>query len=228
MGILDLAVHASVLGDISNETVANVDSPTRGLVNFTMNTREQAHHFGSQGFYGTVGVQYKLNKSSADMDIVTQEKHVILVLENDSKEFLKNVSEEVIGLSEQFIGNSSFSFVYIEDDNIFLWASTQSEEYFERVESFLRKLLDPSSSKPLPVGVKDLQERLFTNQNSLDKTHLLHLKSSSNTEKLLNKYFDSEMLSTISVRPIEDLAQINRINVEYKGDIVDQRSLTKT
>ena len=68
-------VTASVLGDISNETVEDtgtrsVDSGYKSVfiqylplpsfrVNFTMNTVEQAHYFGSSGFYGTVTAVFR-------------------------------------------------------------------------------------------------------------------------------------------------------------------------
>ena len=46
--IVETLVTAPVLGDITNETVFNNEK----MVNFTMNTREQAHYFGTNGAYG--------------------------------------------------------------------------------------------------------------------------------------------------------------------------------
>ena len=56
--ILNTEVSASVLGDINNETLEEI-SEKRHLVNFTMNTIEQAHYFGSSGFYGTLNLHVK-------------------------------------------------------------------------------------------------------------------------------------------------------------------------
>lgn len=52
--IIQTEVYASILGDIANETL--VDNT---FVNFTMNILEQAHYFGSSGFYGTVTVMFR-------------------------------------------------------------------------------------------------------------------------------------------------------------------------
>ena len=58
--IVDTEVFASILGDIGNETL--VDNT---FVNFTMNILEQAHYFGSSGFYGTVTVMCRYSKAKA-------------------------------------------------------------------------------------------------------------------------------------------------------------------
>ena len=42
-------------GDVSNETVCENER----LVNFTMNTREQAHYFGTNGAYGTLLIEIR-------------------------------------------------------------------------------------------------------------------------------------------------------------------------
>ena len=56
---VETEVIASILGDISNETLMLDQSLSEQHVNFTMNTREQAHYFGSSGFYGTVTVLFR-------------------------------------------------------------------------------------------------------------------------------------------------------------------------
>ena len=65
--ILGTEVGASVLGDINNETLEEI-SEKRHLVNFTMNTREQAHYFGSSGFFGTLSLQVKTAKSETILE----------------------------------------------------------------------------------------------------------------------------------------------------------------
>jgi len=65
--ILGTEVGASVLGDINNETLEEI-SEKRQLVNFTMNTREQAHYFGSSGFFGTLNLQVKTAKSETSLE----------------------------------------------------------------------------------------------------------------------------------------------------------------
>ena len=65
--ILGTEVGASVLGDINNETLEEI-SEKRQLVNFTMNTREQAHYFGSSGFFGTLNLQVKTAKSETILE----------------------------------------------------------------------------------------------------------------------------------------------------------------
>ena len=60
--IAETVATASVLGDITNETLV-IDEVTGTLVNFTMNTLEQAHYFGSSGFYGTVSVKFSANET---------------------------------------------------------------------------------------------------------------------------------------------------------------------
>lgn len=237
--ILDLGVHASVLGDISNETVVKNMNPNHGFVNFTMNTREQAHHFGSKGFYGTVGIQYSLNKSNSDMELLIQDnyfvhfydipedkKHVIVVIDDESEEYLDNMFDEVIKFSKHFQGNSIFSLVYIDNDKAFLWSSTQNEENLESLENFIKNLVTSSQSIILPVDLKDLNDRLFRNISL--ETHMFHLKTCSNKEDKLGKHFDSERLSKISVHQMKDLAQVNKVTIDYSGDLVDQTTLSKT
>ena len=53
--VVETLVMAPVLGDITNETVFNDDK----LVNFTMNTREQAHYFGTNGAFGSVVIRIR-------------------------------------------------------------------------------------------------------------------------------------------------------------------------
>merc|ERR1719452_98377 len=57
----------SVEGDIKSETLEEI-SEKRQLVNFTMNTREQAHYFGSSGFFGTMNLQVKTAKSETILE----------------------------------------------------------------------------------------------------------------------------------------------------------------
>lgn len=67
--IVETKVSASVLGDINNETLEEI-SENRQLVNFTMNTLEQAHYFGSSGFYGTLNLQVETgNTETNDYEI---------------------------------------------------------------------------------------------------------------------------------------------------------------
>ena len=63
--IVETKVSASVLGDINNETLEEI-SENRQLVNFTMNTREQAHYFGSSGFYGTLNLQVETGNTETN------------------------------------------------------------------------------------------------------------------------------------------------------------------
>ena len=65
--ILGTEVSASVLGDINNETLEEI-SEKRQLVNFTMNTREQAHYFGSSGFYGTLNLNVKTRNTETMLE----------------------------------------------------------------------------------------------------------------------------------------------------------------
>ena len=68
--ILETIATASVLGDITNETLVS-DRVQGTMVNFTMNTLEQAHYFGSSGFYGTVSVKFRTNETtSSDEDFM--------------------------------------------------------------------------------------------------------------------------------------------------------------
>merc|ERR1711988_1330671 len=57
--IVETLVTAPVLGDITNETVFNNEK----MVNFTMNTREQAHYFGTNGAYGPLIIHIRTNQT---------------------------------------------------------------------------------------------------------------------------------------------------------------------
>ena len=57
--MLETEVFASILGDISNETLTEEQGIERQFIDFNMNTREQAHYFGSSGFYGTVTILFR-------------------------------------------------------------------------------------------------------------------------------------------------------------------------
>ena len=48
-------MSSSPIGDVSNETVCENER----LVNFTMNTREQAHYFGTNGVYGALLIEMR-------------------------------------------------------------------------------------------------------------------------------------------------------------------------
>ena len=50
-----LPTSSNPAGDVSNETVCENER----LVNFTMNTREQAHYFGTNGAYGTLLIEIR-------------------------------------------------------------------------------------------------------------------------------------------------------------------------
>ena len=69
--IIETEVSASILGNINNETLEEL-SEKRQLVNFTMNTREQAHYFGSSGFYGTLNLKVKTGKTEAILEHSTE------------------------------------------------------------------------------------------------------------------------------------------------------------
>ena len=48
-------MSSTPVGDVSNETVCENER----LVNFTLNTREQAHYFGTNGAYGTLAIEIR-------------------------------------------------------------------------------------------------------------------------------------------------------------------------
>ena len=48
-------MSSTPVGDISNETVFENEK----LVNFTLNTREQAHYFGTNGALGTLRIEIR-------------------------------------------------------------------------------------------------------------------------------------------------------------------------
>ena len=73
--ILETEVSASVLGDIKKETLEEI-SEWRQLVNFTMNSREQAHYFGSSGFYGMLSLQVKTRKTETDLESDSNESEI--------------------------------------------------------------------------------------------------------------------------------------------------------
>jgi len=233
--IQDLSVHASVLGDISNETISEVErGSTHALVNFTMNTREQAHHFASKGFYGTVSVQFGLNKTSTDIfiqddyfvhsyEIPTEEKHVVLVIENDSQNILGAVSEKVIELEQNLKGESSLTLVYLDGNKTYIWPSS----YYQNLQNFILQLCDNSSYNPLSVSLEEWKIGILQHKETLDKTIFLHLTNSSVKNNILEQYFDNEILTNITVNQISDLREINRVEFEYQGN-VDKDSLTKT
>ena len=225
----------SFSGDISNETISDLESgANHALVNFTMNTREQAHHFASKGFYGTVSVQFGLNRTLTDIliqeeyfvhsyEMPTEEKHLVLVIENDSQNILGSVSEKVIELEQNLKGESSLTLVYLDGNKIYSWPSS----YSQNLQNFILQLCDNSSYNPLPVNLDEWKIEMLQNKETLDKTFLVYLDNRSVKNDILEQYFDSELLANISVHQISDLRQINRVQFEYQGD-VDEDSLTKT
>ena len=199
-----------------------------------MNTREQAHHFASKGFYGTVSVQYGLNKTLSDIliqdnyfvhyhEIPKAQKHVVLVIENDSQNILSAVSEKVIELEYSLNGESGLTLVYLDDTKAYIWPSS----YSQNLKSFILQFCDNSSNNPLPVGVEELKNEIMQTKKTVDQTLLLYLTNSSVKNNNLERYFDSETLANITVYQVEDLTQITQVKLDYKGN-VDVDSLTKT
>eukprot|EP00092_Neocalanus_flemingeri_P036312 GFUD01039534.1.p1 GENE.GFUD01039534.1~~GFUD01039534.1.p1 ORF type:complete len:745 (+),score=138.61 GFUD01039534.1:188-2422(+) len=250
--ILNLGVHASVLGDISNETIVEDETPKRRLVNFTMNTREQAHHFGSNGFYGSVVVQFGLNNSRSEMDVVVQdnyfvhfydlpggffedEKHVIVVTSLELTEYHEIVYKIVKKVSESLPAKNSFSFIQIINDKVFLWSSISKNENQTSLLTFIQgssENLSPASAKE----IKDIFSGAQNNPTDSVPTHLFYFKKqTTNGENKLEKYFTPGSLSNVSVVRFseDDLSQFNnfldkKVRIDYKGDIIDQNSLTET
>lgn len=253
--IQDLDVHASVLGDISNETVVDIGIPSKKMVNFTMNTREQAHHFGSKGFYGSVIVQFGLNNPSSEMDVLVQdnyfvhfydlpkkvlenEKHVILVTELNITEHHKIVSDVGSRLSESH-PLINFTFIYILDDKIFLWTSISKHENHGSLQNFVHNLAGTSIIRPSTLSSTELIDFLSKGESNTNSssTHMFFFtsKDPSNGQEKLRNMFGSEHLSNIlvSVFPTEDLNQFRKfldqkVNIKYSGGLVDESSLTQT
>jgi hypothetical protein len=96
------------------------------------------------------------------------------------------------------------------------------------LSNFLNLLGGSSSTKPLPVNTTELKTAIITNKNTLENTHLVHVTNTSSKKNSLRNYFDDELLTTISVHPIEDLSEINKVKVDFEGNGVDKNSLTKT
>ena len=221
-----------------------------------MNTREQAHHFGSKGFYGSVGVQFGLNNSLSEMDVVVKDnhfvhfydlprevleddKHVIVMTNINLAEHLEIVSDIVTKVSETLTANSSFSFIHVVDDKVFLWSSTSNDDSQTTLVTFIQNLAESSHKKLTQASATDLED-IFRDQdknvNSV-ATHLFYFKSkqTSNNQDQVREYFDPARLSKVSVVLFseEDLNQFRnfldkKVRIEYKGDLVDEGSLTET
>ena len=145
-----------ISGDISNDTINENEGSNNKVINFTMNTIEQAHHFGSKGFFGNVAVQFKVEKNVSEMDFVVKndyfvnfydlpgevfekKKHVILVTDLDSNKYLGSLSEILFKILANF-PSYSLSFIPIVRNTIFQWSSVTEDGTQNSLQYFLKNI----------------------------------------------------------------------------------------
>ena len=75
--VSDVAVTASGVDDVSEFITVEAKNENDTGILFTMNSREQAHHFGSPGFSGTLLTQFDIRDSQSNVDMAVQDGHFV-------------------------------------------------------------------------------------------------------------------------------------------------------